>query len=202
MAEHTILLLDDEENILNALMRLLRSEGRQIYTAGTANDAWEKLKEVGGVDLIISDNRLPDISGIDFLLKVRRLYPDTIRILITGYPGLDSAVEAINKGQVYRYIPKPWENEELKLIVKQSLDYYDVMKDNHALLRIARQQAELLASMHEKYPQVAQSEFDKSDLYIVDEKKVSDTVSQFLKKYYPQKTDNQNKPPEKGEQGA
>lgn len=186
MAKHTILLVDDECNILNALSRLLRGQDRQIFTAETTAQAWESLKEARGVDLIISDNRLPDISGIDFLVKVRQLYPDTIRILITGYPGLDSAIEAINKGQVYRYIPKPWENEELKLIVKQALNYYDVLRDNRALLRIARQQAELLTKVQKRYPQISDTEFDRSGLYIIDEKKVSDNLAQFLKKYYPQ----------------
>ncbi len=186
MIKHKILLLDDERNILNALTRLLRSEERQIFTAETAAEAWKELREVGGVDLVISDNRLPDISGIDFLVKVRQLFPDTIRILITGYPGLDSAIEAINKGQVYRYIPKPWENKELKLIVQQALDYYDVVKDNRALLRIARHQAELLKAAQKRYPELSQTGFDKAGMYIIDERKVSDSLADFLKKYYPE----------------
>jgi len=183
--KHTILLVDDERNVLNALIRLLRDEDREIYTAETASQAWERLKELGGVNLVISDNRLPDISGIDFLVKVRRLYPDTIRMLITGYPGFDSAIEAINKGQVYRYIPKPWENEELKLTVKQALDYHDVLRDNRALLRIARQQAELLKAAQKKYPELSELGFDKTGMYIIDEKRVSDSLAEFLRKYYP-----------------
>ncbi|MFH1338539.1 MAG: response regulator [Candidatus Omnitrophota bacterium] len=186
MIKHRILLLDDERNILSALIRLLRSEEREIHTAETAAQAWKKLREINGVDLVISDNRLPDITGIDFLVKVRQLFPDTIRILITGYPGLESAIEAINKGQVYRYIPKPWENEELKLIVKQALDYYDVVRDNRALLRIARQQAELLKAAQKKYPEFSVTGFDKAGMYIIDEKKVSDDLARFLKKYYPE----------------
>lgn len=187
MVKHTILLVDDERNILNALERLLRSEERRIFIAETATQGWERLKETEGVDLVISDNRLPDVSGIDFLVKVRQLYPDTIRILITGYPGLDSAIEAINKGQVYRYIPKPWENKELKLVIKQALDYCDVLRDNHALLRIARQQAELLSAMQKRYPQISSdARLDEAGLYIIDEKRVSDDLARFLKKYYPQ----------------
>lgn len=187
MPKHTILLVDDERNVLNSISRLLRAEDREILTAESANEGLEKLKSSDGVDLVISDNRLPDISGIDFLVKVRHLYPDTIRILITGYPDLDSAVQAINKGQVYRYIPKPWENEDLRLIVMQALDYYDVLRDNRTLLRIARQQAEWLSNLQKKYPQVSkESEFDKSGIYIIDEKKVSETLADFLKKYYPQ----------------
>ena len=186
MAKYTILLVDDERNVLNALNRLLRGEDRQILTAETATQGWEKLKEVGGADLIISDNRLPDISGIEFLTKVRQSYPDTIRIMITGYPGLDSAIEAINKGQVYRYIPKPWENKELELIVKQALEYYDVLRDNRILLRIARQQAEWLTTVKKQNPQVSDTELAKGDLHVIDEEKVSESLAQFLKRYYPQ----------------
>jgi two-component system probable response regulator PhcQ len=185
MAKHVILIVDDEPNILAMLNRLLRTEDREIILAENVTDGLEKLKGRGGVDLVISDNRLPDITGVDFLVKVRQLYPDTIRILITGYPDLDAAVKAINKGQVYRFITKPWENEELKLIVKQALDYCDVLRDNRALLKIARQQAEWMKNIQQKYPQVNESEFDKMGVYIVEEKRVSETLEDFLKKYYP-----------------
>lgn len=185
MASHTILIVDDEQNILSSLSRLLRTEDREIHTAGCVQEGLEKLKTIGGVDLVISDNRLPDGQGVDFLVKVKQVYPESIRILFTGYPDLDAAIQAINKGQVYRFITKPWENEELKLIVKQSLDYFDVLRDNKVLLKIAKQQAEWLESMQKKYPQVPQEELVKGGLYIIDEKKVSETLSDFLKKYYP-----------------
>ena len=120
------------------------------------------------------------------MTKVRQSYPDTIRIMITGYPGLDSAIEAINKGQVYRYIPKPWENKELELIVKQALEYYDVLRDNRILLRIARQQAEWLTTVKKQNPQVSDTELAKGDLHVIDEEKVSESLAQFLKRYYPQ----------------
>jgi len=186
VAKHTILLVDDERNILNSLTRLLRDEEREILTAENATEGLEKIKSVNGVDLVISDHRLPDISGIDFLIKVKHSYPDTIRILITGYPDLYSAIQAINMGQVYRYIPKPWDNEELKLIVKQALDYYDVLRDNRTLLHIARQQAELLSDVQKKYPGVPKQDIAKSGVYIIEEQKVSETLADFMKKYYPQ----------------
>ncbi|MCM8800665.1 MAG: response regulator [Candidatus Omnitrophica bacterium] len=185
MAKHTILLVDDERNILNSLTRLLKTEDRQIITAETATEAWEKIKSLNGVDLVITDYRLPDISGIEFLIKVKHAYPDTVRMLITGYPDLYSAIQAINMGQVYRYIPKPWDNEELKLIVNQALDYYDVIRDNRILLQIARQHAELLAEVKKRYPEVSQSDIAKSGVYIIDEQKVSQTLIEFMKKYYP-----------------
>jgi len=186
MPKHTIFILDDEQNILNSLSRLLRDESRQIETASGVQEALNKLKTIDGVDLIISDNRLPDGTGVDFLLKAKQLYPDSIRILITGYPDLDAAIQAINKGQVYRFITKPWENEELKLIVKQSLDFFDVLRDNKALLKIAKQQSEWMEAMQKRYPQVPKEDLIKGGVYIIDEKKVSETLEDFMKKYYPQ----------------
>ena len=129
---------------------------------------------------------MPDGTGVDFLLKAKQLYPDSIRILITGYPDLDAAIQAINKGQVYRFITKPWENEELKLIVKQSLDFFDVLRDNKALLKIAKQQSEWMEAMQKRYPQVPKEDLIKGGVYIIDEKKVSETLEDFMKKYYPQ----------------
>ena len=88
MPKHKILLLDDEQNIINSVTRIIRGDDREIVSANDADSAWDLLKKINGVDLIISDNKLPTISGVDFLTKVRQLYPDTIRILITGYPDL------------------------------------------------------------------------------------------------------------------
>ncbi len=185
MRKHVVLIVDDEENILTTLLRVLRADDREIITAGCVQDGLEKMKSAGGADLVISDNKLPDGTGIDFLVKVRQLYPDSIRILITGYPDLEAAIGAINKGQVYRFIPKPWENDELKLTVKQALEYGDVLRDNRILLNIAKQQAELLQGLEKKYPAARNEEFDKMGRYIIEEQKVSETVEDFLKKYYP-----------------
>ncbi|OGX10745.1 MAG: hypothetical protein A2Y42_01560 [Omnitrophica WOR_2 bacterium GWB2_45_9] len=105
-------------------------------------------------------------------------------MLLTGYPDLESAIKAINNGQLYRFITKPWENEDLKLIVRQGLEYYDILKDNRVLLNIAKQQSEALTAVQKKY-QLPQNELTKAGLYIIDEQKVSETLSEFLKKYYP-----------------
>lgn len=185
MQKQCILLLDDEENILHSLTRLLRADGREILTALDAQEALEKLKSSPGVDLVISDNKLPNMSGVDFLIKVKQLYPDTIRVLITGYPDLDSVIKAINNGQIYRFITKPWQNEELKLLVKQALEYADIVKDNRALLKIAKQQRDFVSYVQKKYPQVSVNEFDQTGLYIIDEQRTSETLEDFLKKYYP-----------------
>lgn len=187
MRKHGILLVDDEVNILHSLTRLFSADDREIVTASEALEGLEKLKSSpGSIDLVISDNKLPNMSGVDFLIKVKQLYPDTIRVLITGYPDLESTIKAINNGQIYRFITKPWQNEEFKLLVKQALEYAAILRDNRALLKIAKHQKDLLDHMHKKYPQVSDKDIDTTGLYIIDEQLVSETLEDFMKKYYPE----------------
>jgi DNA-binding NtrC family response regulator len=182
---HTILIVDDEPHILSSLKRILEGEDRKIFVAETAEKAWEILKQEGEVEVIVCDNKLPGMLGLDFLIKVKRLYPDTIRILVTGYPDLSSAMDAINKVHIWRYILKPIEVDELKILITQAFDYYRILRENRLLLRIARQQAEWLRILKEKYPQVVSQEVEKSADYALDEKRVSEIISEFMKKYYP-----------------
>jgi len=186
MPQHRILIVDDEPHILSSLKRILDSEEREILTAKDAEAGWNILQEKGEVELVLSDNKLPGMLGIDFLIKVKRLYPDTIRILITGYPDLNSAMDAINRAHIWRYILKPIEVEELKILVKQSFDYYSILKENRALLKILRQQAQWISTLKEKHPQMLSDEIKQGADYSIGEKHVSQIIEEFMKKYYPQ----------------
>lgn len=186
MTKHSILIIDDEPHILSSLRRILEDEDREVVVAETAEKAWESLEEKGEVEVIICDNRLPGMSGIDFFVKVKRRYPDTIRILTTGYPDLSSAIEAINKAHIWRYILKPIDVEDLKILVKQAFDYYRILRENRLLLRVARQQAVWLKTLKDKYPQLVSQETERSQTYGIDEKIVSEIIAEFMKKYYPQ----------------
>lgn len=185
MKKHTLLVIDDEQYILTSVARVLQSEEREVITANNAEDAWVLLKERGEVEVIICDNRLPGIAGIDFLIKAKRLYPDTIRILMTGYPDLTSTIDAINRAHIWRYVLKPVEAEELKVLVKQAFDYYAILKDNRQLLKIARQQAELIKNIRDKHPKVLSEEALLNPESFLDEKKTSESIAAFMNKYYP-----------------
>lgn len=115
----TLLLLDDEENVLRALVRLLRRDGYNIETAGNARQAFEILA-AQPVQVIISDQRMPDISGTEFLSRVKDLYPDTVRLILSGYSDFASLTEAVNRGAVHRYVAKPWDDEELRRMVREA----------------------------------------------------------------------------------
>lgn len=117
----TLLFVDDEENILSSLKRLFRPHGYAVLTATSGARGLELLGQ-HPVDLVISDMRMPEMDGAQFLERVRRDWPDAVRILLTGYADISSTVAAINRGEIYRYISKPWEDNDVVLVAKQALE--------------------------------------------------------------------------------
>ncbi len=106
--KHKLLLVDDEESITKALHRIFRREGYEIYTASSGQKGLEVLKEdKKPFSLIISDQRMPGMTGAQFLEKAKKIFPNAIRILLTGYSDMDAIVDAINKGEIHRYLTKP-----------------------------------------------------------------------------------------------
>ena len=115
----SLLLVDDEENVLRALVRLFRRDGYRIHTATRVEDAFEVLAREP-VQVIVSDQRLPDTSGTEFLSRVKEMYPDTVRMVLSGYTDLATVTDAINRGAIYRFLTKPWDDEELRRQVQEA----------------------------------------------------------------------------------
>ena len=150
MSHYTILCVDDEENILSALERVfLEEDSYEIITATSGEKGLEILKE-RPVDLIISDQRMPGMSGTEFLKKARKLYPDTIRIVLSGFSDFDTVISSINEGEIYRLIQKPWDESELLLIVKDSLEKYTLIRENKKLQEEIRKQNEELKLLNQQ----------------------------------------------------
>lgn len=137
--DHAILFVDDEENILSSLYRLFRKEGYNILTANSGKDGLKQF-ENNTISLVISDHRMPEMEGVDFLAKVKDVSPDTVRLMLTGYADMKATIAAINKGEVSRYITKPWNDDELKMIVKDNLERYALKKENKRLFEISQKQ--------------------------------------------------------------
>lgn len=139
----TVLFVDDERNILNAFMRVFRMEGYNILTAGSGPEGLELVKG-NRVALVVSDHRMPGMEGVEFLSKVKEVSPDTVRFMLTGYADLKAVMGAINKGEVYRYITKPWNDDELKAAVRDAVNLYRIVEENRTLHELtARQNIEL-----------------------------------------------------------
>ncbi|MGR9046445.1 MAG: HD domain-containing phosphohydrolase [Gammaproteobacteria bacterium] len=138
-----LLLVDDEPNVLKALKRLFRTSGYTIHSAGNGAEGLEVLKREA-IDLIISDMRMPQMDGAEFLGRAAEQWPDTVRILLTGYADLESTIEAVNKGKIYSYCSKPWEDHDLKILVSHALEQKRLRDERQQLFQIInRQNAEL-----------------------------------------------------------
>ncbi|MEQ8186992.1 MAG: response regulator [Candidatus Eremiobacterota bacterium] len=129
---HKLLFVDDEEKVQLALKRLFFSDKYEIYTASSGQEALKIIKD-NPIDLIISDQRMPEMTGVDLFTEAMNIAPDAIRIILTGYADMDAAIGAINKGNVYKFIMKPWENDDLKLSVEKALEHYELIKENKRL---------------------------------------------------------------------
>jgi len=118
-SQRSLLLVDDERNILHALTRALRREGYRIFTATNAEEALEILGRED-VQVIVSDQRMPGISGTELLSRVKELHPDTMRLVLSGYTDLAAVTQAINQGAIYKFLTKPWEDEELRMQIRDA----------------------------------------------------------------------------------
>jgi DNA-binding NtrC family response regulator len=128
---YKIMVVDDEPANLRVLERLFRND-YEIVTAGSGAEALRLLQQ-HDVALIITDQRMPDITGIELLKRTASLRPHMVRIILTGYTDVETLVEAINSGYVYKYVTKPWNNEELRLTVSRALEHYETTKARHEL---------------------------------------------------------------------
>jgi putative nucleotidyltransferase with HDIG domain len=139
-----ILFVDDEKNVLQSLKRLCIDGNYSVILANSGEEALEILKNNPNIGLIVSDQRMPAMTGSEFLEKAKEMLPDTVRILLTGYADINAVADAINKGGAYRYITKPWNDEELLQIIGDAVRRYSLIKENKRLQEIIRKQNEEL----------------------------------------------------------
>lgn len=142
-----ILCVDDEPNILSSLRRLFRPEHYQVLTAESGAAGLTILQQQP-VDLVISDMRMPQMNGAQFLEQVRSQWPATIRMLLTGYADIDTIVDAINRGEIHRYITKPWNDHDILLIVRHALERQQLERDKARLEALTLQQNEELKTLN------------------------------------------------------
>jgi two-component system NtrC family sensor kinase len=130
-----ILCVDDEPNVLKSLNRLFMDEDYEIFSADSGEQGLSVLAEEWDMQVVISDYRMPGMNGVDFLREVHEGWPDTIRIVLSGFADTPSVVAAINEGQIYKFIAKPWNDEELKATIEKAVDTYRLKKKNDELAR-------------------------------------------------------------------
>ena len=137
-----ILYVDDEVHNLQAF----KATFRRIFTVHIAESGKEGLEIFNNteLDVIITDQRMPEMTGIQFLEEVQKLNPEPMRILLTGYSDINAVIDAINKGQVYRYLSKPWQEDELRTTIESAFEVFRLRKENKVLLeKLARANEQL-----------------------------------------------------------
>jgi len=135
----TILVVDDEEHVLSALRRLLRHQPYRLLTTAEPLEALAIIRREP-IELVMCDHRMPGMTGIELMQRVKLIRPEAVRIIFTGYLDMGAAVDAINKGEVYRFVTKPWNDDELRLIIRQAVEHHQLLVQNRELLEQVSEQ--------------------------------------------------------------
>ena len=179
-----LLAVDDEQSSLNAIFRTLRRD-YEVFLSLNGHSALEVMRNQE-IDVILADQRMPEISGVEFLQKAIKLQPDAMRILITGYTDIETIVQAINQGKVFYYINKPWEPDELRIIVKRASEQHLLVKENKRLLleleKVNRKLQEENVLLHQEVEK--QYSFDN----IIGKSNAMENVFRLLRKVIPTST--------------
>jgi len=181
--KNTLLIVDDEPNVIASLKRALMDEPYEIYSAASGAEGLDILKKIN-IKVIMSDEKMPGMSGAEFLSAVKDQFPETIRIMLTGHASLESAIKAVNSGEIYRFFSKPWNEIDIKLAIRSALEKYNLEAENRRLLKIVKRQALDLKMLERKYPSITKLEKDEEGNLILpdmSEQELSEIVSQFQK---------------------
>lgn len=162
-----ILMVDDEPRVLAALKRALRKEPFEIWGAGSAYEALQLLSEQP-MDVVVSDEKMPSMSGSELLAEIAVRYPETIRIMLTGHASLDVAVKAINEGRIYRFMTKPVSEVELAVTIRQALEYRKLLVQVVALKQTVARQSSVIGELESRYPGISELELDASGRIVLD----------------------------------
>ena len=162
-----VLAVDDEENILRALKRSLTREGFKVITFTHPAEALEALKQLKP-DVVLSDHLMPDMTGLEFLKAVRNRAPDTCRIMLTGHAEMQTAIDAINQGEIYRFLLKPWDDAELAVTLTLGLERLDLECENRRLASLVRMQQLRLGQLEREHPALFRVDRDDQGTILID----------------------------------
>lgn len=175
---YTVLLVDDEAPIRKALRRVFKYEPYNVLEAASPEEALEIVRS-HAVHLVISDHTMPGMLGIDLLRKIRLLRPEVVRVILTGNADLDMAMKAINEGAIYRFLTKPWDNNELLVTVRLALRQYELEEENRKLLALVHKHREFLMDLEERNPGMTGVKKTTDGKIIIDDLDVETALAEF-----------------------
>ena len=163
----TILIVDDEPHVIAALMRGLQDEPYRITGRSGGAEALQVMEEQR-FKVVVSDERMPGMDGAEFLALVKERHPDTVRIMLTGHASVEATMRAVNRGEIYRFFTKPWDDIELKLAIRSALEKYDLEQENRRLLRTVRRQSRELRYLEQSFPGISEIRKDADGAIWID----------------------------------
>ena len=158
--KHTILVVDDEELFIEYIQSVLSGKNYNVITASSGQEGLEILKKQS-VNMVISEYKIPLMNGLEFLEKVRIIYPDILTIMVTDQPDIKLAIKAINEAGVYKFLLKPWDDIEFKNAIKKTLESLQVIKERDRLIRKVKTHEATLKDLEKRYPGITKVERDQ-----------------------------------------
>ncbi len=165
---YKILIVDDDPDVRKVLESMLLRESYDVFCASSGKEALIILAQQE-MDVIISDEQMPGIAGTEFLATVRIKYPDTIRIVLTGHATLESAIKAMNEGEIYRFFTKPCNMIDLKVTIRQGINHNNLIKENRRLLKLVKEQSLSLETLEKQCPGITEVKRDINGAIIIND---------------------------------
>ncbi len=151
--DYTVLFVDDEPYILKSLQRLFRGDPFKVLTSSNAGEALEVLKSTS-VQVLVTDNMMPGMTGVELAKRVKELYPKVLRIILSGQSNMDAVLKAVNEGEAFRFVLKPWSDMDLKATINIALAQYKLIDDNQRLLQELNAKSHLLNLLRNRHPEL------------------------------------------------
>ena len=178
-AENNILIVDDEPHVISALIRGLDEEPYLLTGAPGGKEALQLMSQQG-FKVVISDEKMPGMDGAEFLALVKELYPETVRIMLTGHASVEATMRAVNNGEIYRFFTKPWNDTELKLALRSAVEKYDLEAENRRLLRTVRHQSKELRYLERSYPGISELRREADGAIRIDDGISEDEIASII----------------------
>lgn len=178
---NSILIVDDDPNVISAIKRSLMEEPYTFFTANSGIEGLNILKD-HRIKLVISDEKMPGMTGTEFLSAVKNLFPETVRIMLTGHASIQAAMKAVNNGEIYRFFSKPWDDIVLNLSIRSAIEKYNLEEENRRLLKTVKRQASELRQLEKKHPGITSMEKDSEGHFVLPETSEDDEeLSEIIK---------------------
>ncbi|MBI1921299.1 MAG: response regulator [Geobacter sp.] len=174
-----VLIVDDDMNVLAALKRTLADEPYEVATANGGEEAMSLMKE-RRFKVVVSDERMPGMTGGEFLGFVSTRHPETVRIMLTGHASLEAAMKAVNQGEIYRFLTKPWSDVDLKLAIRGAMEKYDTAEKLQRLTKLVKNQSVELKILERRFPGIIRLDRDERGNLVIPEDMSREEIAEIM----------------------